>query len=97
MALAQHALNGFPHATAEEQSIRRAVCGPCWRRDKVKDVCTICTCRLGESGILPNKVRWAGEQCPLYDPAKHTEPHHLWGPVKGERIWTRWWRRMTGR
>ena len=91
-ALYWHTLAGLPQATKEEQRVRLAVCKGCWQYDRINQVCNVCECRLKDTSFLPNKIRWAKEQCPLYDPKKHTEPHHLWGPVKGEKIWTRWWR-----
>lgn len=93
-AFTKHLLYGLPHATEEQQAKRRANCKDCWRRDKVRDVCRICECKLGESGLLPNKVRWAGEHCPLWRAEK---PNEWWGPVKGETIWVRWRKWLVAR
>lgn len=92
-ALARHTMAGLPHASTADQAARRAICNPCWRRDKDKDECTLCGCSLaGHSGKknLLSKIAWAREQCPEFDPVKR--PGQYWSAVPGENIWVRLWR-----
>lgn len=93
-AALSYVLAGFPCATDAEVTFRRATCDPCFWRDKEKDQCTQCGCHLGGKKELVAKLAWATEQCPLYDPVKR--PGEYWGPVKGETLWRRWWRRLAG-
>lgn len=94
-AVLRHALAGFPRASPADVDFRRSICGPCFWRDKVKDECSQCGCRLGGQKQLIAKLAWAGESCPMYDPVKR--PSEYWGAVKGETIFRRLWRKVTGR
>lgn len=94
LALARHALAGFPRATDAEVAARDAICGPCCWRNRERDICTRCGCNLGGMKHLPNKKRMAKEQCPLWDPVRR--PGEYWGPVPGETIWRRLWLWLKG-
>jgi len=92
-AFLRHVAANLPHATEEQQAARRAICGPCWRRNKETDECTLCGCRLNSQGgkkKLASKILWAREQCPMWEP-EQGRPWG-WGPEKGETIWRRWLR-----
>lgn len=98
-ALLRHALAGFPRASPADVEFRRSICGPCFWRDREKDECSQCGCNLGGVKLLPNKLKMAGESCPMWNP--ETRPGQYWGPVPGMTIWVRMWRRLwrkvTGR
>lgn len=95
LALARHVAAGLPLASDEEVAARKAKCDPCWRRDKVKDECTLCGCKLAGIGgkkKLASKQRWAREKCPMWEP-EQGRPWG-WGPVAGETIFRRLLRRL---
>ena len=91
-AVLRHVAAGLPRASAAGVAARRAVCEPCFWRDKDKDQCNQCGCHLGGRKELVAKLAWAKERCPLYDPAKR--PGEYWGPVPGEALWRRLLRRL---
>lgn len=94
-AFLRHLAAGLPHATEEQQEARRAKCGPCWRRNRETDECTLCGCRLNSKGgkkKLVSKILWAGEQCPMWEP-EQGRPWG-WGPEKGITIFGRVRRRL---
>ena len=86
-AVLRHVLAGLPRASAADVAARRAICDPCFWRDRKTDTCTQCGCRLGGKKELVAKLSWAGEKCPLYDTAKR--PGQYWGAVKGETVFRR--------
>jgi len=88
-ALWRHVRHGLPTATPADRAARQAICDQCEWQDKVKRVCVQCGCGL-KPGQLLDKLHWAGEKCPLY--GHPSWPGRGWGPVQGEKVWTRAWR-----
>lgn len=104
----QHILAGLPHATVEQQSVRRSQCNRCPQFNMEKDECKECGCKLGavkKKGTkrLMYKTLWAREQCPLWQasgprPAcQPVPPEGGWGPVDGVTLWQRVWSRLLRR
>ena len=104
-ALLCHILSGLPHATAEQQASRRAICNGCPQFDLEKDECKECGCKLGaveKKGMkkLMRKTLWARESCPLWrltgprSACQPAPPEGGWGPVEGisivQRLLRRW-------
>ncbi|SRR5579883_3377732 len=83
-ALWRHVRHGLPTATPEDLEARWAQCEPCEHRDRDANICRKCGCPI--AGVLRNKLRLARESCPLKPPK--------WGPVPGEKLWSRLWRRL---
>ncbi len=84
----RHVRNGLPNASPADQEHRRAICrsNQCGEYNAKDDACNKCTCKLA-AGVI-SKTAWAQETCPLKPPK--------WGPVKGETVWARAWRRLRG-
>ena len=104
-ALLRHVLAGLPHATIEEQAIRRRICTRCSQFDADRDECKACGCKLGaEQGKrkLIRKILWAGEACPLWQesgprPAcMPSAPEGGWGPANGVSLFRRIRNRLIG-
>lgn len=83
-ALWRHVRHGLPTASPADRAARWAICEPCEYRDRDKNQCRQCGCSLPPGQML-SKIAWAGESCPLL--GKRAGP--WWGPVAGEKVWTR--------
>ena len=88
-AVCRYVRHGLPIASPEDQARRWAICEGCAHRDRERNTCRKCGCKLAP-GQLISKITWATEQCPLY--LHH--PDKVWGPAKGEKAWRWVWRRV---
>lgn len=93
IAVSRHIAGGLPTTVSSDVVFRRAICQPCIWRNTNTDECSQCGCNLGGEKKLISKIAWAREQCPLFDP--EVRPGEYWGPVQGETIWVRLWRRVV--
>lgn len=66
-------LAGSPVVTDEVRAFRRAQCDACEKRDRGKDVCTLCGCPLHATG-LGDKLAMATAECPYVDAEGNPAP-----------------------
>lgn len=78
LAIIRYLTHGLPRCSPADRAARWEKCEPCeYNRD---GACGKCGCGVSpDARRVLNKVAWASESC----------PEKKWGPVRGEKVWTR--------